>query len=182
MPRVDNTYRWYALYTIANHEKIVNDFLTRIGIESFLPLTRTLKQWSDRKRWVEVPLFPSYVFVRVSCLEYYSALSHQSALKYVCFEGVAEPIKDQQIESLKQVIQNKLKYELISTRFLPGQKLTINYEPFYGYEVELIKYKGHKKVLLRIDNIGYFIILDAPLVYLKDAELAHSQNYGFAST
>ncbi|MFC2086155.1 UpxY family transcription antiterminator [Bacteroidota bacterium] len=171
MHRIDKKYHWYAIYTITNHEKAVNDYLEKCNIESFLPLTRTLKQWSDRKKWVDTPVFQSYVFVKVSCLEYYKVLAHPSALKYVCFESIATPIPEKQIEALKQVINGNLQYETTSRKFIPGQKVTISHGPFLNYEAEIIKYNGNKKALIRIDNIGYSLILNAPNIYLKDTEL-----------
>ena len=71
------------------------------GIETYLPLKKELRVWSDRKKWVESPLFTSYVFVKVSDREYHEAVNSDWAVCYVCFESRAVPIPDSQIESLK---------------------------------------------------------------------------------
>ena len=55
---------WYALYTKSRNEKKAHSALVSSGIDSFLPLIKNLKQWSDRKKWVEEPLFRSYLFVQ----------------------------------------------------------------------------------------------------------------------
>ena len=56
---------WYAVHTRSRHEKMVGSLLAERGIERFLPLVRTLSQWADRRKWVEKPVFPGYLFVRV---------------------------------------------------------------------------------------------------------------------
>ena len=59
-------YHWYAIYTRSRGEKVVAKLLKESGLEVYLPLQRKLRQWSDRKKWVEVPYINSYVFVRTS--------------------------------------------------------------------------------------------------------------------
>lgn len=56
--------QWYVFYTKSRQEKKVNDLLVKNGYEVFLPMQKVMRQWSDRKKKVEVPLFNSYIFVR----------------------------------------------------------------------------------------------------------------------
>lgn len=56
---------WFVFYTKSRHEKKVSDLLVRRGFEVFLPMQKVMRQWSDRKKKVEVPLFNSYIFVRI---------------------------------------------------------------------------------------------------------------------
>ena len=58
-----NTKRWIAVYTKPRHEKTVQQKLDDNGFEVYLPMLRKRQQWSDRKRWVDFPLFRSYVFI-----------------------------------------------------------------------------------------------------------------------
>ena len=102
MKVLKRNYRWYAIYTRSRSEKKLYKELLDKGVESYLPLKKELRVWSDRKKWVESPLFTSYVFVKVSEREYYDAISSHWAVRYVCFEGRAVPIPDSQIESLKK--------------------------------------------------------------------------------
>ena len=70
------SYHWYAIYTRSRGEKVTAKLLSDQGIEAYLPLQRKLRQWSDRKKWVEVPYINSYVFVMYykeqMCLTVYS--------------------------------------------------------------------------------------------------------------
>ena len=63
------TKKWYAIYVKSRHEKVIFSELQKKGIESSLPLMTTIRQWSDRKKKVEVPLFRSYLFVKIVQLD-----------------------------------------------------------------------------------------------------------------
>jgi len=104
---INSEYKWYAIYTRLFHEKAVESSLINNNIEVFLPKRKILHKWSDRKKWIEEPLFRPYLFVRVSNKEYYKVLQTTSVLNYICFEGKAAPIPDNQIEFIKRVVDEK---------------------------------------------------------------------------
>ena len=68
---MDHNPNWYAVYTKPRSEKKLADRLNEHGIEAYLPLRKTLKQWSDRKKMVEEPLITSYVFVNITNENYF---------------------------------------------------------------------------------------------------------------
>jgi len=80
---INSKYKWYAVNTRLNHEKKVEESLKEKNIEVFLPKKKTLRMWSDRKKWVEEPLFRPYVFVNVSHKEYYQVLQTPSVISYI---------------------------------------------------------------------------------------------------
>ena len=94
-------YHWYAVYVKSRAEKKAQIELQQKGIENFLPLQRKLRQWSDRKKWVEMPLIPGYLFVRISRKEYDLTLQSTQVVSFVRFEGTAATIPDNQIDYLK---------------------------------------------------------------------------------
>lgn len=150
---------WYALYTRSRTEKKVHIELVARGIESFLPLQKTLKQWSDRKKWVEEPLIRSYVFVRITEKEYFEVLNTPGAVRFIFFEGKAASIPDWQIDALKHIIDSGVEAEITDQGFEPGDKVMITRGPFRDMPGELIELKGKRKVILRIDHIGHSILL-----------------------
>ena len=77
--------KWYAVYTRPRFEKQVVKALLDQGIEGYLPLIKTMRQWSDRKKMVEVPLFSSYVFVHINRSAYDQVLQTQGVVKYISF-------------------------------------------------------------------------------------------------
>ena len=137
------------------------------GIDTFLPLMKVLKQWSDRKKWVEEPLFRSYLFVRIKQDEYYKALSVTGVVKYITFEGRAVPIPEQQILAIKQFLGNDEDIAIFSEPFKIDDKVEICRGTLKGLLGNLVDIRGKQKVRIEIESIGHSIILTIPKSYLK---------------
>lgn len=150
---------WFALYTRSRNEKKVHTQLMLRGIESFLPMQKTLKQWSDRKKWVEEPMIRSYVFVRITEREYFDVLNTPGAVRFVFFEGKAAVIPDWQIKAIQHILTSGEEVEVTDQHLEAGDKVLITRGPFRDIPGELIEFKGSRKVLLRIDHIGHSLLL-----------------------
>src|SRR5512139_3095594 len=74
---------WYAIYTNPSAEKQVNERLLEAGVETFLPLQKTFRKWSDRKKLIEKPLLSSYVFVRVVPIDFPKVYTTQGVVKFI---------------------------------------------------------------------------------------------------
>jgi len=167
LPKTINEFHWYALYTRPRAEKVVNSRLIEAGIEAFLPLYKTLRKWSDRKKLVEKPLFSSYVFVKVNHSGYAKVLRVDGVVKYVSFENRAVPIPEKQINNLKLLTGANVKIEVTTEDFAKGDIVEVEHGVLSGLSGELIKIKNRNKVLIRIDRIDQNIIIDIPVAYLK---------------
>jgi transcriptional antiterminator RfaH len=150
-----NGRRWYAVYTRSRTEKKVIEQMDANGYEAYLPLVKTIRQWSDRKKKVEVPLISCYVFVHVSEAEYYKILSTPGVVRYVTFEGKAAPIPDLQIDTMKKAIEGNLNIEATTKKITPGQMVKIIFGPLNGMEGELLKWNNKHNLIIRLNNIGY---------------------------
>jgi len=100
---IDKNYKWYVLFVRTNHENKVRNILNRLNIESYLPLIKELRYWSDRKKWMERPLFPGYIFLRVSCREFFSVMDNNSVISYVKEGQNPASISEDQISMIRQV-------------------------------------------------------------------------------
>jgi len=98
-----NSAKWYALYCKSRHEKKVARQLEEKDITHYLPLRREIRQWSDRKKWVEVPLFRGYVFVHIPTSMQIPVLETYGAVSFVKFGGKLIPIHEDQIESVRVI-------------------------------------------------------------------------------
>lgn len=78
-----NTSYWYAVYTKSRHEKVLDQGLKKRGIETFLPLRKISRQWSDRKKVIEDPLFKSYLFVRIPWRDRLEVLKTTGAVRFI---------------------------------------------------------------------------------------------------
>ena len=167
MLKIDRSYHWYAVYTKSRREKELERFLLQDNYEVYLPKIKRLRVWSDRKKWIEMPIFPGYIFVKVSNNEYYSALSHPAAVKYVSFNGVPARIPESQLEGIKRVLGLNLDMEVTTDNFRRGEVVEINAGPMTGCTGEIINVSSKKKLLIQIKDIGYSLVVSVPPVYLK---------------
>ncbi|MCB0807157.1 MAG: UpxY family transcription antiterminator [Bacteroidales bacterium] len=158
---------WYALYVRSRNEKKVNEMLNREGIETYLPLLKTLKQWSDRKKWVQEPLFKSYLFVHIEKQEYMKVLQTDGVVRYITFEGKAVPVPPQQILAIKQFLNKEEDPEILSELFEAGDHVEITRGSLRGLTGNLIDFRGKQKVQIEIESIGKSIYLTIPKSYLK---------------
>lgn len=162
------TKHWYAVYTRSRAEKKVQTELELRGIESFLPLQKKLRQWKDRKKWVETPLLPGYCFVHVDRRDYDRVLQTNNVVCYITFEGKAAIVREEQIEGLKSLLrQNEFDVEITPDTFAPGKKAEIIRGPLVGLQGELCETRGQQKFLLRIEQIGKSFNVEVPSEYLS---------------
>lgn len=159
-----NTYQWHAVYTRSRAEKKAFAELQEQGIEAFLPLQRKLRQWSDRKKWVEMPLISGYLFVRISRREYDQVLQSDHIVTYVRFEGKAAVIPDQQIEYLRLMLKQEVHEVSISTEKLePGQEIEVTAGPMIGMKAKLVRIQGKNKVAIQLEELGFAALVEVPV-------------------
>lgn len=151
---------WYAIYTRSRGEKKVAELMKANGFEAYVPLVKTIKQWSDRKKKVEVPLINSYVFVKVSEREYYDVLNTPGVVRYVTFEGKAAPIRDSQMHATKLAVEGSAPIELTNENIEKGQAVKIIAGPMKGAEGEFIRKSKKSKFVINLNQIGFALQLE----------------------
>lgn len=161
--------RWYAAYTKSRNEKKVYDRLLSSGIETYLPLQQRLKQWSDRKKMVEEPIFRSYIFVRITQKDYFNVLNTAGVVRFITFEGKAVPIPDNQIDQIKQLLEQNVELEMVEEKLEPGSIVEVRFGTLMGLIGELIEHQGKKKVVVRIEHISHSLLVTLPSQYIVKA-------------
>ena len=149
-------YHWYAVYTRANCEKKLFDNLQEKNIECYLPQKKVLRIWSDRKKWVDEPLFRSYIFVKVSYKEFFNVLSSAGAVSYVSFGGKAQTIPEYQIDIVKNFLSQvdhevTLTYDCIQK----GDTVEVLSGTLKGVKGEVTNIHGQTRLIIRIDTLNY---------------------------
>ncbi len=157
---------WYAVYTKPRNEKKVYAQLVENGVEAFLPLQKRVKQWSDRKKVVEEPLFRSYIFVRVTERDYYNVLNTPGVVRYVTFGGRAAPIPARQIDLVKQLLMQDIEVESVAETIEPGSQVEIRFGGLMGITGELVEHSGKSKVVIRVDHISHSLLVTLPKEYI----------------
>ena len=151
--------RWFAAYTCAKHEKRIAYQLQRKSVEYFLPLYEAFHKWKDRRKRVELPLFPGYVLVRIPLRDRLQVLEIPSVVRLVGFNGQATPLPDSEIELLRSGLAHKLRVE--PHPFLTrGRRVRIQRGPLAGLEGILTRRKGSLRVILSVDLIMRSIAVD----------------------
>lgn len=155
MQQKRHIYYWFAIYTRANSEKRLCEELKEKNIECYLPLRKVLKFWSDRKKWIEEPLFKGYIFVKVSNKEFFDVLNLPGAVCYVSFGGKAQSIPEGQINGIKTLVQLVDEEVALSyDRIRKGQKAEVMCGPLKGVKGEIVEIHGQERILIRIKTMN----------------------------
>ena len=150
---------WYAVYVKSRAEKKVAAELLHLGIDHYLPLKRVLKQWSDRKKWIDEPLFKSYLFVFIDQSEYYDVLQVPGIVKYISFERKAVAIPQQQIDAIKYYLSEIEPEEEFLDDWEKGQKVEVISGSLTGLIGKLIENRGKHRLVVEIEAIGHSITI-----------------------
>jgi transcription antitermination factor NusG len=145
---------WYAVQTRSRHEKQVVRQLEGQGIETFLPVSRQLREWSDRKKMVEFPLFPGYAFVRMIYRpeDRLRVLQTEGVVSFVGTGGQGTAIPDKQIEDIQMLLASKVPFE--SHPFLKaGQRVRIRSGSLNGTEGILVGQDADRALVVSVELI-----------------------------
>ncbi|MBA5863411.1 MAG: UpxY family transcription antiterminator [Nitrospira sp. CR1.1] len=142
---------WYAVSTRSRHEKMVRDRLAGIGVEPFLPLTRTLNQWSDRKVWTENPLFSGYCFARFSLMNSHAILQTPGIVRIVGSVR-PEPIPDEEVKAIMKLAESARSLER-HDYLTEGAWVEVVRGPLTGLRGQLLRKGGHDCLVIRVHLI-----------------------------
>jgi transcription antitermination factor NusG len=144
--------RWYAAYTIARHEKCVARQMEERGIEYFLPLYRSIHRWKDRRKQVELALFPSYIFVHMALTDRLRVLQLPSVVYLVSFNGRPVPLPESEITALRGAATGNVCLEPHPYLKI-GRRVRVCSGPMAGLDGVLLREKERLRVVLSIDLI-----------------------------
>ncbi|HET8826860.1 MAG TPA: UpxY family transcription antiterminator [Terriglobales bacterium] len=162
--------RWVAVYTVARHEKVVAQQLQERRIETFLPLYRSLHRWKDRKKEIELALFPSYVFVRIEASKKLPVLQVPGVVSIVTFNGELAALPEQEIDALRRGLQNQLCAEPCPYLKV-GKRVRVVRGPMAGAEGILSRKKDTYRFVISVDVLMRSVAVE---VDASDLELVHS--------
>jgi transcription antitermination factor NusG len=152
--------QWYAVQTRPRHEKKVAAELARKGIKNYVPLLDQIHRWSDRRKKVEVPLFPGYAFVHaaLSPETRISILRVWGVLNFVGSQNLGTPIPEKQIESIRMLMDQNLQatpYPFLRS----GQRVIVRSGALAGLEGIFLGTEGRKRLVISIESIQQSVVL-----------------------
>ena len=165
------TENWYALRVKSRHEFVASEELTRKDIENFLPSVSRVRQWKDRKKAVNFPLFPGYLFVRLDPHPgaFLDVLKTRGCVSFVSLEpGQPTSVSLEEITSLRAMLTSGEQLDVFPA-FKEGQAVRVKHGPLGGIVGILAKREGRQMFLINIDILGRSVGLK---ISAEDVELA----------
>jgi transcription antitermination factor NusG len=151
-----NVYKWHVLYTKPRNEKKVVARLLEAGYDVYCPLIKTVHQWSDRKKKVQIPMFPSYIFIYINEKNRQLPLFDPGVMKYVYYAGQPAVIRDIEIKAIKEIENAGTDIKVEGSGFQKGQFVEIPDGPFKGMTGVVDKFDA-RKVLVYVEQLGCIV-------------------------
>ena len=133
-------------------------------IDAYVPLVKTMRQWSDRKKMVELPLLNGYAFVNIQPGQNETVLQTKGVVSFVRSEGKVAVIRDKEIDRLKQLVE--LGYHLeagsIKKKYKEGDKVKISSGVLKGLEGYVVDGTENKQIEVLLESIGQCIRVKLP--------------------
>ena len=143
---------WYAAYTKANHEKRVAQQLEQRCVEHFLPLYESMRRWKDRRIWLQTPLFPGYVFVRLALRDRLQLLQIPGVVQLVSFNGRPAPLPDEDIQTIQNCLGSG--HQIEPYPYLEaGRRIRVKNGPLQGLEGTILRRKNKTRFVLSFELI-----------------------------
>lgn len=162
----ENDPHWFALTVRPRHEKAVAKCLSNKGIEAFLPLSKTVRQWSDRVKCVELPLFAGYVFSRFDTRGRSQVITTPGVTSIVGANGTAEPISEEEIVSLRSMVASGLPLATWP-RLVAGMPVQITCGVLAGLNGLLMREKDVLRVVVNVELLHRSVAVEIDRKWLQ---------------
>jgi transcriptional antiterminator RfaH len=148
---------WYVLYTKPKWEKKVAEKLTQMGIECYCPLITQIKEWSDRKKKVEIPLFNSYVFVQLEDSDRNSVFQIAGVVRYLFWLGKPAIVRDEEISNIKSSLNASNIVDVSVTKIQVGDRI----------KLETGAFSNQNAIVQEVSKTHYILVLESLGCVLK---------------
>jgi transcription antitermination factor NusG len=155
--------KWYAAYTKPRYEKKAKHYLDQQEIANWLPMQRLRRQWSDRVKWVEEPVFKYYIFVHISESQYFDTLNTYGIVRFITFERKAVQIPDDQMDFLRRIFDTGYEVESSDLDLKTGDRVEIQTGPMAGRQGTLVSRAGDKKVRVDLEILQQSLFITVPV-------------------
>lgn len=147
--------RWLVITTKSRAEKKVALGLEKLGIECFLPLQKQLKQWKDRKKWVEIPLFGAYVFVKLNDQNRNLVFQVPGVVKFLSIKGELSCLREDEIERIGKICRQENEVTISHEQMMTGAMVTITEGPLKGLKGRVGDKANNAYLYIWIENLGF---------------------------
>ncbi|MDB4923292.1 UpxY family transcription antiterminator [Mucilaginibacter sp.] len=148
---------WYVIYTFPNLEKKILKELIKKSIKAYLPMQRVIRQWSDRKKELHIPLFPNYVFINTTEKERGNLYNISGILKFIVFGGKPAVVSNDEIQNIMRFENTAFEVE---PNLVQGDDVMIINGPFTGLQGKLFSKRGKNRFGIQLKSINQSLSLE----------------------
>ena len=160
--------KWYVVKTNSRAEKKVHERLELLGFTVYLPLVTTIKQWSDRKKKIEVPLISSTLFVQCEETELKKLFNVLGFHYLLNFLGRPAIVRDFEIRNLRILLKENVEFDSEeSLDVVPGDKVEVIRGPFQGLIATSIEVNRTHKLIVQIESLDQRFVVHVPKSFVK---------------
>jgi transcription antitermination factor NusG len=160
--------KWFVLYTCPRHEKRVADQMERRSFSCFLPLYRSVRRWKDRRKELDLALFPGYVFVRMELEKRLQVLQLPGVVRFISFNGQPVALPTEEIEALQRRLSGNVKVEP-HPYLRAGRRVRVRSGTLQGLEGIVVRRKDRCRVIFSIDLIQRSVAVEVDEADLEAA-------------
>jgi transcription antitermination factor NusG len=150
-------HHWYAAYTLPNYEKRVLSLLEKKNFNVYLPLQKVVRQWSDRKKQLQVPLFPSYIFINMAEAQRFEICNVSGISRLISQGGKPVIVKEWEIDTIRLLENERLEVE---QEIIEGDDVKIIEGPFAGLKGKIFVKKGRERFCVRLNSFNQSLSLE----------------------
>jgi transcription antitermination factor NusG len=150
---------WYAVCTVPRHEKVVARQMNGNELDHFLPLYKSVRRWKDRRKELELPLFPGYVFVHIAFRDRLRVQKLTGVLQIVSFNGRPAPVPENEIDALRNSLARNTWLEP-HPYLKVGRRVRVRSGPMAGVDGILVRRKDKFRLVLSVDLIRQAVALE----------------------
>jgi transcription antitermination factor NusG len=166
VPSMNQDLRWHAVYTYPRHEKAVAGELQSRSIEVFLPTTVVRSRWKDRTVQLHTPVFPGYVFTRITSSQRSRVLCAAGVIRLLSFNGMPAPIDDAEIEAVKLCLERGATLAPLAS-FELGDRVRVRSGVLQGLEGRISRCKNERRLIVPITLIHQSIAVEVDVALLE---------------
>lgn len=145
-----NETLWYALQTRSRHEKVVEEELHKKGIETFLPLRKVIRHWSDRTKQIELPIFSGYLFVHIPLIKRLKVLEIFGSVRLIGFNSQPVPIPEKELEAIQRFVSEEISMDPFPY-LSEGNRVYIRSGPLKGVEGFIVRKNKQMRLVISLD-------------------------------
>ena len=159
--------QWIVVRSKPRSEKVAHNELVKKNIESYLPLLKERRKWSDRKKWVEFPLFSSYLFARIDIKDSIFVLQTQGVNTIVKFGKQIAIVQNSVIEAIRLAMEGGYQLEPVEY-FVEGNQVEVIAGPMKGVKGIVVKLKGQSRLIIKIDAIQQALSIQIESKFIRN--------------